>query len=266
MQRGARKLYAEVLKSDPKNRYALEAMGYIAREENDNAAAERYFNQLASDYPDDYVPYLALGDLYTATAIDRANDSYEQAFKRAPHNRGRDRQCSQRRDPGGAHSLAAAWVGRATGSMLDDPRVMRERERVLFHRASTPSRRNWAIRCCRSWRMTATPRSIWRTTSITLDAMTKRSRSPSVTRQLLPKEAKFPAAHRSCAQAEPASAASGRGLHRAIERDPKMVEGYVNRGYVLNDLQNPDAAIQDFHTALDLQPSNGVAHLGMSFL
>ena len=49
-------------------------MGYISREENDNAAAERFFNQLASDYPDDYVAYLALGDLYTATMqLDRAN-------------------------------------------------------------------------------------------------------------------------------------------------------------------------------------------------
>ena len=101
----ARKLYAEVLKSDPKNRYALEAMGYIAREENDNAAAERYFNQLASDYPDDYVPYLALGDLYTATMqFDRANASYEQAFKRAPRNADRDRQRGQRRHPGRTHS------------------------------------------------------------------------------------------------------------------------------------------------------------------
>ncbi len=44
-----------------------------------------------------------------------------------------------------------------------------------------------------------------------------------------------------------------------------MVEGYVNRGYVLNDLQNPEAAIHDFHSALDLQPSDGVAWLGLAF-
>ena len=29
--------------------------------------AEQYFNHLAEAYPDDYVPYLALGDLYTQT-------------------------------------------------------------------------------------------------------------------------------------------------------------------------------------------------------
>src|SRR5205085_6275131 len=52
---------------------------------------------------------------------------------------------------------------------------------------------------------------------------------------------------------------------RAIERDPKMVEAYVNRGYTLNDLQNAEAATQDFNQALQLAPNNGIAHLGLSF-
>ena len=34
--------------------------------------AAEYFNRLAKDYPDDYVPYLALGDLYTQTKRVRA--------------------------------------------------------------------------------------------------------------------------------------------------------------------------------------------------
>jgi tetratricopeptide (TPR) repeat protein len=52
---------------------------------------------------------------------------------------------------------------------------------------------------------------------------------------------------------------------RAIERDPKMVEAYVNRGYVYNDMQNAEAALQDFDKALALQPKNGIAQLGRSF-
>jgi len=52
---------------------------------------------------------------------------------------------------------------------------------------------------------------------------------------------------------------------RAINRDPKMVEAYVNRGYVLNDMQSPQQAAQDFHTALKLAPDNGIAHLGLAF-
>ena len=52
---------------------------------------------------------------------------------------------------------------------------------------------------------------------------------------------------------------------RAIQRDPKMVEAYVNRGYTLNDMQNAQQASQDFHTALQLAPNNGIAHLGLAF-
>ena len=51
----------------------------------------------------------------------------------------------------------------------------------------------------------------------------------------------------------------------ALERDPKMGEAYVNRGYVLNDMQNAEQAAQDFQTALQLNPNNGTAHLGLSF-
>ena len=52
---------------------------------------------------------------------------------------------------------------------------------------------------------------------------------------------------------------------QAIARDPKMVEAYVNRGYVLNDMQNAEQASQDFETALKLSPNNGIAHLGLAF-
>ena len=58
----SRQIYGEVLGKDPANRYALEAMGYLYREENNPKMAAEYFNRLAKDYPDDYVPYLALGD------------------------------------------------------------------------------------------------------------------------------------------------------------------------------------------------------------
>ncbi len=42
-------------------------MGYLYREDNNPKMADEYFNRLAKAYPDDYVPYLALGDLYTQT-------------------------------------------------------------------------------------------------------------------------------------------------------------------------------------------------------
>ena len=59
-------MYTTLLKRDDKNRYALEALGYLSRDEGDNKAAETFFTRMAAAFPNDYVPYTALGDLYTA--------------------------------------------------------------------------------------------------------------------------------------------------------------------------------------------------------
>ena len=40
-----------------------------------------------------------------------------------------------------------------------------------------------------------------------------------------------------------------------LRRDPKVVTAYVNRGYVLNDLQNGERASADFEQALKLSPT-----------
>ena len=64
----AQKLYASVLNGDPKNRYALEGLGYLYREDGDIKTSASYFHKLADAYPNDYVPYLALGDLYAAVS------------------------------------------------------------------------------------------------------------------------------------------------------------------------------------------------------
>ncbi len=52
---------------------------------------------------------------------------------------------------------------------------------------------------------------------------------------------------------------------RALERDPKMATGYVNRGYILNDLREAAKASKDFKTAIQLQPNYGEAHLGLAY-
>src|SRR6185369_8150284 len=58
----AQKIYNDILAKDTKNRFALESLGYLARELGNRSAAEQFFNRLAQAYPDDYVGYLALGD------------------------------------------------------------------------------------------------------------------------------------------------------------------------------------------------------------
>ena len=49
----------------------------------------------------------------------------------------------------------------------------------------------------------------------------------------------------------------------AIQRDPKMMEAYVNRGYVRNDMQDAEQASKDFNTALKLSPNNGICAPGL---
>lgn len=262
----AKRLYEDVLKADPKNRYAIEAMGYIAREQNDNAAAERYFQQFASEYPDDYVPHLALGDLYTSAAeFERANSAYEDAFKREPHSTVVIANAANAAIQDGNFKLASNWVARAEGSMLDDPLIMRERERVLFHEGK------YAESAKLGYRVLAQLEND-RNASVYLaydlynlgrydETLTLAERYS----RLLPKEANFPLLIGHVHKQNQLLQQAVQDYSESIARDPAMVEGYINRGYVLNDLQNPEAAIEDFHVALRLQPANGVAHLGLAF-
>jgi tetratricopeptide (TPR) repeat protein len=262
----ARKLYENILGSDPKNRYALEALGYIARENNDAASAEHYFELMAADYPTDYVPHLALGDLYAGTRqFDRANASYEEAFQRSPRNAVVIANAANAALEAGHLTLAASWTDRATDSLLDDPRVMRERERVLFHQgkygesarlgyqvlAQLPNDRNGAVYLAYDLY------NLGRYD----EALTLTSHYAT----LLGKEANFPLLTGHVHKQSQLLQQAVEDYSEAIRRDPQMVEGYVNRGYVLNDLQNPEAAMHDFRQALTMQPSNGVAHLGLAF-
>jgi len=262
----AQKLYGEVLKDDPKNRYAIEAMGYIAREQNDNAAAERFFRQFADEYPEDYVPHLALGDLYTsAQQFDRANLAYEQAYKRAPKNTVVIANAANAAIQSSNFKLASDWVGRATGAMQDDPLIMRERERVLFHEGK------YAESAKLGYRVLAQVEND-RNASVYLayDLYNLGRYDETLTlsehySRLLPKEPNFPLLTGHVHKQNQLLQQAVEDYTDSITRDPAMVEGYINRGYTLNDLQNPDAAIADFRVALRLQPTNGVAHLGLAF-
>ena len=50
-----------------------------------------------------------------------------------------------------------------------------------------------------------------------------------------------------------------------LARDPSVVTAYVNRGYLLNDLHQPQAAAADFEAALNREPHDGEAHLGLAY-
>jgi len=262
----ARKMYAGVLSKEPRNRYALEGMGYLARDAGDNKSAEEYFNQLASAYPNDYVAYLALGDLFTATRdFDKANAAYENAYKHAPQNAVVVANATNAAIEARKFTLAGVWVQRATGAMNDDPRMMRERERYLFHigKYQESARLGYQV-------LQKLPKD--RNASVYLGyALYDLGRYDDVLaltthyENVLPKEPNFPLLTGHVHKQSQLLDQAADDYSRAIERDPKMVEAYVNRGYVENDLQEAQQAVGDFHQALQLNPNNGIALLGLSF-
>ena len=80
-------VYKRILEIDPVNRFALTSLGYASRAEGHDREAEKYFQRLAQADPSLYVPYLALGDLYTARReFTKAQASYSKGYALAPMN------------------------------------------------------------------------------------------------------------------------------------------------------------------------------------
>ena len=260
------RLYNAVLSKDPENRYALEAMGYLYREDNNIQMAAEYFNRLAKDYPDDYIPYLALGDLYTQTKdFPQADANYQQAYKRAPENPLIIANAANAAIEAQQIKLAGDWVDRAQGKMSDDPRVMRERERYLLHTGNYVESAKLGYKVLQQL-----PKD--RNASVYLaydlynlgrydEALAIADKYDSI----LPNEPNFPLISGHVHKRSQLLDEAVNDYTRAIERDPKMVEAYVNRGYTLNDMQDAQQASLDFETALKLNPNNGIAHLGLAF-
>jgi tetratricopeptide (TPR) repeat protein len=262
----SQKIYSDVLSNDPTNRFALEAMGYLYREDNNPKLAAEYFNRLAKDYPGDYIPYLALGDLYTQTKeFKRADESYQLAYQRAPENPVIIANAANAAIEAQQIKLAGEWVNRAKGKANDDPRVMRERERYLLHVGNYEESARLGYKVLQQL-----PKD--RNASVYLaydlynlgrydEALAVAGKYDSI----LPNEPNFPLLEGHVHKHSQLLDEANDDYTRAIQRDPKMVEAYVNRGYTLNDMQNAQQASQDFHTALQLAPNNGIAHLGLSF-
>lgn len=262
----SQKIYSDVLSGDPSNRDALEAMGYLYREDNNEKMAEEYFNRLAAAYPADYVPYLALGDLFTQTReFDKADQNYQKAYKLAPKNPVIVANAANAAIEARNINLAGEWVDRATGKMNDDPRVMRERERYLFHEGKYQESAQLGYKVLQQL---PSDRNASVYLAYDLYNLGRYDEDLAVVNKysaLLPKEPNFPLLAGHVHKHTQLLYQAVQDYTRAIARDPTMVEAYVNRGYTLNDMQQPEQAAQDFHTALKLDPNNGIAHLGLAF-
>ena len=262
----AQDTFSKVLELDPRNRTALSSLGYLARDKGDTKLAETYFTRAVNAHPKDFTPYLALGDLYTAERnFHSAETNYENAYQRMPTH------------PlivaGGANAaleshnfdLAKRWLDRAKGKMNDSPQVSRERERYLTLKGeyAESAKLGYAV-------LEKLPHDREGVVYLAYDLFYLGRYEEAlalVTKYdpILPddKDLALIAGNVHAHDGKTREALSD--FTRALERDPKMATGYVNRGFVLNDLKQAGNAVKDFKTALQLQPDYGEAHLGLAY-
>lgn len=262
----AENIYNAVLREEPNNKPALESMGYLMRETGDAAASEKFFRRVMQADPADYVPYLALGDMYTARKdFTRGLDMYEQAFKRAPQNpaviSSGANACIE------AHRIkeAGEWLARAKGPMLDDARIMRETQRYLFHEGKYRESASLGQKVVA--KLPQDPRA----TVYYAYALYNLGRYDDVLsfadryQRILPTIADFPLlaghVHKQYDLLDQAVS----DYTRALQVDPHMVNALLARGYVRNDEQQAGQAVEDFQAVLKQDPKNGIAQLGMGF-
>jgi len=260
------KVYTHALELDSGNAAALSSLGYLSRETGDHASAEKYFEQLHQLHPDNYVPYLALGDMYTERRqFDLAQASYEKAHELAPTNAlvlagGINSALEGHKLP-----IAENWLQRASGPAAENPQVMREHERYLTMTGKYQESADLGYKVIQKL-----PRDPEAPVYLAYDLLflgrfqdamdiVKRFQPVLARDKDLPLIAGYVHAHDGQFQE------AVNDFTMALERDPNMATGYMNRGYVLNDMRMASRAQQDFHKAIELRPDYGEAHLGLAY-
>jgi len=262
----ARKTYREALAIDPSNAGALGSLGFLSREMGDSEAARTYFVEFAKKHPDDYSPYLALGDLYSENRqFPEAQENYKQAFQRSPSNplivSGAMNAALE------AHHAVEAeeWLARASEAVRQDPQVMREHERYLTITGNYAESADLGYQVIQKL-----PKDREAVDYLAYDllflkrldeAMKMVDRFQPVFKgdRDLPLIAGYVHADHNEYQA------AVDDFTHALEIDPTIAVGYMNRGYVYNDMRLATKAERDFRKALALNPQFGEAHLGLAY-
>lgn len=259
-------VYKRVLKQDENNRFALTSLGYAERAAGNNQEAERYFERLAQADPRLYVPYLALGDLYTAREqYAKAENSYSKGHQLAPHN--------ALIVAGGinagieAHNLkiAGVWMARIEPDMNREPQILREEERYLSFKGDYQESASVAAKAIK---VLPYDRDVVVYLGYDLLFLKKYDELLDLTSKymnILPKEPDIPLLAGYVFKHNGQNEKAEQAFSEAIKRDPNVETAYVNRGYMLNDLHEPDSAAADFETALKMEPGDGQAHLGLAY-
>lgn len=258
--------YKKVLAIDPKNRYALTSIGYASRAAGHDADSERYFQRLAQSYPNLYVPYLALGDLYTAKRqFKPAQVSYAKAFELAPANAlvvaGGMNAAIEARDM----QLANRWLGRATAEMDNEPVFLREEERCLSFNGEYEKSEKVGQQALKVLPQDRDVVVYLGYDLLHLEKWTDLEALMQRTESVLPNEPDIPLLMGYVHKHQGLSQLAEQDFTETIKRDPNVVTAYVNRGYMRNDLHKPEAAAADFEAALKREPKDGEAHLGLAY-
>ena len=262
----ARETFTKVLDLDKNNRQALSGLGYLARDAGDTKLAETYFTRGVAAHPKDFAFYLALGDLHTAERDFRsAEANYENAYQRMPTNAlivaGGANAAMEAHNLG----LAERWLSRANDKMNANPQVQREHERFLTFKgdyaqaaklgnnviAKLPSDREGVV-------YLAYDLYYLGRYDEALDLVKKYE-------PILPQDKDLPLIAGNVYVHNGDREAALQSFSQALDLDPKMATGYVNRGFVWNDLKHADKGLKDFQTALRLDPGYGEAHLGLAY-
>ena len=260
------KLYSHVLELEPSNAAALGSLGYLSREQGDANASLTYFQKLAALHPDSHTAYLAMGDLYTERRdFKLAQENYEKAHKLSPGNaviyaRGINEALEAHEYP-----VAQKWLDEANGSILQNPEVMREHERYLtmthHYQESADLGRQVVEKL---------PHDPEAPVYLAYDLLflEKFPEAMEVVQKFQPglpkdKDLWLIAGYVHVHNHELQDAVND--FTRALQLEPDMATGYMNRGYVLNDLRMASGAEKDFIQAIKLNPNYGEAHLGLSY-
>ena len=259
-------VYTKILTIDPVNRLALTSLGYASRAAGRDQDAEKYFQQLATAYPTLYIPYLALGDLYTSRRdFTKAEGAYRKGNKLAPKNSlivagGMNAAIETHHLP-----AAAEWLSRASSEMQNDPQVMREKERYLSFKGDYEQSAEVGREAIKKL---PTDRDVIVYLGYDLLNLQQYDALLQLTLKyngVLPKEPDMPLLTGYVHKHEGQLAEAQKDFTETLNRDPNAVTAYVNRGYVSHDLHQPQSAAADFEAALKLEPENGEAHLGLAY-
>jgi tetratricopeptide (TPR) repeat protein len=257
--------YKHALQSDPGNHAALTALGYLSRDLHDPASAERYFLKIAELYPGDYVPYFALGDLYTSQRqFDRAQASYQKGHELAPNNPlivagGIN---SSLETPGHNLPQAKQWVEIAAGNPVvnDSPQVMRERQRYFTFTGDYQQAADLGYKVIAKLPNDPESPDYLAYDLLYLNRYDDAHKIVQQFEPLRPKDKDLPlvAGHVHAYHGQMREAEAD--FTRSIDIDPTAT-GYLDRGWVRNNLREASKAIQDFEAALKLRPNGASIHL-----